>query len=143
MSKVQSKRSNPKIEGKAASASNSKDIVFYVLAIAAVVLSLFFVPKLAASLGVSFLADGSGLSKLFSVLLAIVLGWLCLLPAQGYKYFIDLAKGARIEWRKTVKPDRDTVMRTTAMVLLLVFLFAVLILILDWVFGSILRLLVN
>ncbi len=91
----------------------------------------------------SFLASGSGLTKLISVLVAVGLGWLCLLPAQGYKDFIALAKGARIEWRKTVKPDRDTVMRTTAMVLLLVFLFAVLILILDSLFAWVLRLLIS
>lgn len=138
MSNVQTKRHSEKHGGKSQSGKKS-DLFFYVAAIGAVVLALIFVPKLLGLLGLSFLSVGAGLNKLFSVVVAVGLGWLCLMPAQGYKDFIDLAKGARTEWRKTVKPDRDTVMRTTMMVLLLVFVFAMLILFLDWIFGAILR----
>ncbi len=138
MSKVQSKRHDSQHGGKDVSAKKT-DVVFFVAAVAAVILTLVFVPKLLGATGVSFLAAGAGLNKLFSVVLAAVFGWVCLLPAQSYKNFVSLAKGARIEWRKTVKPDRDTVMRTTMMVLALVVLFALMILVLDWVFGSILR----
>ncbi len=115
------------------------DTLFYIAAIAAVVLALFFVPKALGMLNMSFLADGAGLNKLVSVVVAALAGWICLLPAQGYKDFVELAKGARTEWRKTVKPDRDTVMRTTMMVLAIVALFALLILVLDWLFASVLR----
>lgn len=138
MSNVQAKRHEPKRGGKPQS-SKKNDVVYYAVAITAVVLALVFVPKLLGSAGVSFLAAGAGLNKLFSVVAAALLGWVCLLPAQGYKDFVGLAKGARTEWRKTVKPDRETVMRTTMMVLAIVALFALLILFLDWVFGSILR----
>lgn len=138
MSNVQTKRHHENHGGNSQSGKKS-DIIFYVAAIAAVVLALIFVPKLLGLVGVSFLSTSAGLSKLFSVMIAAGLGWLCLLPAQGYKDFIDLAKGARTEWRKTVKPDRDAVMRTTMMVLALVFVFAMLILFLDWVFGAVLR----
>lgn len=142
MSNVQAKRRDKKQGDKPQSGKNN-DVIFYVAAIVVVVLALIFVPKLLGAAGVSFLSVGAGLNKLFSVVVAAGLGWLCLLPAQGYKDFIQLSKGARTEWRKTVKPDRDTVMRTTMMVLMLVVVFAILILILDWLFGSILRGIVN
>ncbi len=138
MSNVQAKRHDSHHGGKKNSAKKT-DVLFFVAAIVAVVLTLIFIPKLLGGFGVSFLAVGTGLNKLFSVVLAAVFGWLCLLPAQSYKNFVDLAKGARIEWRKTVRPDRDTVMRTTMMVLALVVLFALMILVLDWIFGSVLR----
>lgn len=142
MSNVQVKRHESKHGGNPQSGKKS-DFIYYVAAIAAVVLALVFVPKVLGAAGMSFLAAGAGLNKLFSVVAAAGLGWLCLLPSQGYKDFIELSKGARNEWRKTIKPDRDTVMRTTMMVLAIVALFALLILFLDWVFGSILRSFVN
>ncbi len=142
MSNVQVKRHEPKHGGKPQSGKKN-NTMYFAAALLAVVLALVFVPKVLGAAGVSFLAADAGLNKLFSVVAAAGLGWLCLLPSQGYKDFIDLAKGARTEWRKTVKPDRDTVMRTTMMVLAIVALFALLILLLDWVFGAILRGFVN
>lgn len=139
MSNVQAKRHDEHKHGGKPQSGKKTDIVFFVAAIAIVVLALIFVPKVLGMANMSFLATGSGLNKFFSIVVAAGLGWLCLLPSQSYKDFIALSKGARTEWRKTVKPDRDTVMRTTMMVLALVFFFALLILLLDWVFGSILR----
>lgn len=138
MSNVPAKRHESKHGGKPQS-NKKNDIVYYAAALAVVVVALIFVPKVLGAVGVSFLAAGAGLNKLFSVVAAAGLGWLCLMPSQGYKDFVELSKGARTEWRKTVKPDRDTVMRTTLMVLAIVAMFALLILFLDWVFGSILR----
>ncbi len=123
--------------------SNKSDMIYYGATAGAVVLALVLVPKILGALGVSFLASGAGLNKLFSVAAAVGLGWFCIKPSQGYKDFMELAKGARTEWRKTVKPERDTVMRTTMMVLALVAVFAVLILILDGIFGSIVRAIVS
>ncbi len=143
MSKAKAKRLNKKKQVGEVSAKKKSDMIFIIAAVAAVVLSLIFVPKALALIGVSFLAAGSGLSKLFSIVVAAGLGWLCLMPSQSYKDFIALSKGARTEWRKTVKPDKDTVMKTTMMVLAIVALFALIILILDWVFGSILRSFIN
>lgn len=121
-------------------ADNKKtDVLFYVASVAAVVVALVLVPKILGATGLSFIAPGSGLSKLFSVVAAVAAGWGLLLPTSGYRNFLDLAKGARNEWRKTIKPDRETVTRTTLMVLALVAMFALLILLLDWLFGSILR----
>lgn len=138
MSNTQVKRHDGHKHGGEPQAGKKSDMLFYIVAVAAVILALVFVPKALGAVGVSFLADGSGLNKLLTFLIAGGLGWVCLLPSQSYKNFVALSKGARIEWRKTIKPDRDTVMRTTMMVLALVAFFALLILILDWIFGSIL-----
>ncbi|PIE46156.1 MAG: preprotein translocase subunit SecE [Gammaproteobacteria bacterium] len=142
MSSVQAKHRGHK-QGGLPQPGKKKDAVFYIMAVAAVIIALVFAPKVIGMSGMSFLADGAGLNKLLTFVVAAGLGWLCLLPAQGYKNFVDLAKGARIEWRKTVKPDRDTVIRTTMMVMAIVFLFAMLVLVLDWLFGSIVRIVVN
>ncbi len=139
MSKIQAKHHDEHKRGGHSQTRKKSDMLFYVVAIAAVVLALIFIPKALGMASVSFLAAGSGLNKLITFLVAAVLGWLCLLPSQSYKDFVALSKGARTEWRKTIKPDRDTVTRTTMMVLALVALFALLILLLDWIFGSILH----
>lgn len=139
MSNVQVKRHDSPKHGGKASTKKKSDTLFFLLAIAAIVMALIAVPMLLNMTGVSFLAAGSGLNKLVSVVVATLAGWLCVMPSQGYRDFVELAKGAKTEWRKTVKPDRDTVMKTTMMVLVLVFFFALLILLLDWVFGSVLR----
>lgn len=143
MSNTQSKHHGDKKHGGNAQSGKKTDVVFFIAAAAIVVLALVFIPKALGAAGISFLAIGTGLNKLFSVIIAALLGWLVLLPTQSYKNFIALSKGARTEWRKTVKPDRDTVTKTTMMVLAIVFFFALLILILDWVFGSILRGFIN
>ncbi|MGY0399856.1 MAG: preprotein translocase subunit SecE [Ostreibacterium sp.] len=143
MSNVQVKHHDQHKHGNKVQPNKKTDILFFIAAVVAVVLALVFMPKLLAATDVSFLAVNSGLNKLFSVVVAVIVGWVALLPSQSYKNFITLAKGARIEWRKTVKPDRDTVMKTTMMVLALVIVFALMILILDWLFGSILREFVN
>lgn len=142
MSNVQTKRHDHKHGGQH-QAGKKSDVIFYLAAVAAVVAALVFAPKILAMSGASFLAAGAGLNKLLTFVVAAAVGWLCLLPSQGYKNAVTLSKGARTEWRKTVKPDRDTVTRTTMMVLAIVILFAILVLILDWVFGSVLRGLIN
>jgi|GEM_PF-6333538 len=118
--------------------TRKSDYVFFLLAVAAVVLVFVFVPGLLNRSGVALLAGGSAISKLLVVVLAVAAGWLCLMPTQMYGNTVSLVKEARIEWRKTVKPDRDTVVKTTMMVLLLVFMFALFIILLDWLFGAIL-----
>lgn len=143
MSNVQVKRHDDHKHNGGSQSAKKTDMVFFIVAIAVVVLALIFVPKALGLTGLSFLAAGAGLNKLLSVVAAAGLGWLCVMPSQSYKNFVVLSKGARNEWRKTVKPDRDTVMRTTMMVLAIVILFALLILVLDWVFGSILRGFIN
>lgn len=143
MSNVQAKRHGDNKHGGKPQSGKKTDMLFFMAAAAAVVLVVMFVPDVLAMSGVSFLAAGSGLNKLFSVLIAVGLGWVCLIPSQSYKNFVALAKGARIEWRKTVKPDRDTVTKTTMMVLAIVIIFALMILMLDWMFGSILRGFIN
>ncbi len=137
MSNIQAKGN---IERKSGSTQvkGKSDMLFYVVAVVVVAASLIFMPKVLGFAGVSFLAAGSGLNKLLTFIVAAVLGWVSLLSSQSYKDFLALAKGARTEWRKTVKPDRDMVTKTTMMVLVLVALFALLILLLDWIFGSIL-----
>ncbi len=139
MSNIQTKRHD---EHKGNTQKKKSDMLFYAAAIAVVVLALIFIPKALGTAGVSFLAAGSGLNKLLTFIVAAVLGWVCLLPSQSYKDFVALSKGAKTEWRKTIKPDRDTVTRTTMMVLALVALFALLILLLDWVFATILNLII-
>ncbi len=143
MSKVQAKRHDDSAHGGKPLSSGKNNAMFYLVAVAAVVSVLIFFPKLMALTGLSFLAAGAGLNKLLSFVFAACAGWVCLIPSQAYRGFVALAKGARIEWRKTVKPDKDTVWRTTMMVLALVVLFALLVLVLDWIFGSILRSFVN
>ncbi len=129
--------------GEKSRKSEKNNSVYYVAAVAIVVAALVFLPQLISMTGLSFLSTGSGLNKLFSFIGAAFAGWVCLLPSKSYKDFVALAKGARVEWRKTAKPDRDTVWRTTMMVLALVVMFAILVLLLDWVFGSVLRGFVN
>ncbi|PID63232.1 MAG: preprotein translocase subunit SecE [Gammaproteobacteria bacterium] len=142
MSNEQAKLHGKKHGGKSPS-DQKNDYLYYGAAVAAIVVVLAVLPKLLGALGLSFLAAGAGLNKLFSVAVAVAAGWFCLKPAQGYKDFIELSKGARTEWRKTVKPDRDTVVRTTMMVLALMVVFALLVLLLDWFFGAIVRLIVG
>ncbi|MPV86999.1 preprotein translocase subunit SecE [Ostreibacterium oceani] len=148
MSDAQSK--SPIARSKTAHGSHERkaekgkfDIVFILLSVCLVALALYFVPRALASTGVGFLSDGSGMSKLISVVTAALLGWVALLPAQSYKRIVELLKGGRIEWRKTVKPDRDTVTKTTMMVLAISIFLALLILLIDSLFGWIVRIIIN
>ncbi len=142
MSKVQAKH-REKHHDDGAQLGGKNNAMYYTAAVVAVVFALVVVPDVLGMLKLSFLSAGAGLNKLFSVIIAAAAGWACLRPSAGYKDFVELAKGARIEWQKTVKPDKDTVIRTTMMVLALVFVFAMLILLLDGIFGALVRAIVN
>ncbi len=84
--------------------------------------------------GLTFLGESAGLNKLLSVLIAVAGGVLALSPSAFFKNTLALSKGARIEWRKTTKPDRSEVTKMTMIVLAIVVVSALFITLVDQIF---------
>lgn len=114
--------------------TGKSDVIWFVLAIAVVVAALWLLPSVLAMTGLSFLSESAGLNKLLSVLLAVAGGALMLYPSAFFKDTLALAKGARIEWRKTTKPDKSEVNRMTVIVLAIVAISALMIMLIDQIF---------
>lgn len=110
------------------------DVIWFVLAVVVVGAALWLLPGVLALSGISFLAESAALNKLLSVLLAVIGGVIVLYPSAFFKDTLALAKGARIEWRKTTKPEKSEVNRMTMIVLLIVVASALFIMFVDWVF---------
>lgn len=109
-------------------------VIWFLLAAVVIGAALWLLPGVLALSGISFLAESAALNKLLSVLLAVVGGVLALSPSTFFKDALALAKGARIEWRKTTKPEKSEVNRMTMIVLAIVAFSAFFIMFVDWIF---------
>ncbi len=130
--KAQKKEISKKVSKK----TKSNNILFFTLAAIVATVSFIFLPNIIARTGFSPLDSGAGLNKLLSTVITIGLGWVVLMPSDFFKKTIVLAKGARNEWRKSIKPGKDEVLKTTMTVLVIVILSALLIVALDFAFFS-------
>lgn len=83
--------------------------------------------------GSLFLAGQVWYVRLAVVLAAIVLALAALTQTVYWHKSISLFRGARIEMNKVFWPSKDELVKTTAMVLAIVAVFAIALSIIDWI----------
>ena len=90
--------------------------------------------------GSLFLASKAWYLRLAVAVLGAVLAAAALTQTIYWHKMISLVRGARIEMNKVFWPNKDELIKTTAMVLVIVTVFAIVLSIIDWILTLIVQL---
>ena len=90
--------------------------------------------------GSLFLASKAWYLRLSVAVLGTVLAAAALTQTIYWHKMISLVRGARIEMNKVFWPNKDELIKTTAMVLAIVTVFAIVLSIIDWILTLIVQL---